>query len=169
MARQQAGDAAGAVALMKAAADTGDARSINRLAKMYERGEGVTRDLAQARALTERAASRGSRQAMHNLGVYYAEAEGEQRDFGKAAESFLQAANRGVVDSQFNLAAMAEQGLGGPKSERVAYYWYSLAARSGDRDAAAKARELAARLSPAEKAAEDKRVAAFKPEPAGED
>jgi localization factor PodJL len=169
MARQQAGDAAGAVALMKAAADTGDARSINRLAKMYERGEGVTRDLAQARALTERAALRGSRQAMHNLGVYYAEAEGEQRDFGKAAESFLQAANRGVVDSQFNLAAMAEQGLGGPKSERVAYYWYSLAARSGDRDAAVKARELAARLSPAEKAAEDKRVAAFKPEPAGED
>jgi localization factor PodJL len=169
IARQQAGDAAGAAALMRAAADTGDARSINRLAKMYERGEGVTRDPAQARALTERAAARGSRQAMHNLGVYYAEGEGPSRDLGKAAENFRRAASRGVTDSQFNLGAMAEQGLGGQKSEREAYYWYSVAGRNGDRDAASKSRELAARLPPAEKAAEDQRAAAFQPEAGGED
>jgi localization factor PodJL len=169
VARQQAGDAAGAAALMRAAADTGDARSINRLAKMYERGEGVTRDPAQARALTERAAARGSRQAMHNLGVYYAEGEGPQRDLNKAAENFRRAANRGVADSQFNLGAMAEQGLGGQRSEREAYYWYSVAGRSGDRDAAAKSRELAARLPAAEKAAEDQRVSSFQPEAGGDD
>jgi localization factor PodJL len=169
IARQQAGDAAGAATLMRAAADTGDARSINRLAKMYERGEGVTRDPAQARVLTERAAARGSRQAMHNLGVYYAEGEGPQRDLGKAAENFRRAANRGVADSQFNLGAMAEQGLGGERSEREAYYWYSIAGRSGDRDAAAKTRELAVRLPPAEKAAEDQRVAAFQAEAGGDD
>lgn len=169
IARQQAGDAAGAATLMRAAADTGDARSLNRLAKMYERGEGVTRDAAQARALTERAATRGSRQAMHNLGVYYAESEGPQRDLGKAADNFRRAANRGVADSQFNLGAMAEQGLGGQRSEREAYYWYSIAGRGGDRDAAAKSRELAARLPPAEKTAEDQRAAAFRPETGGED
>jgi localization factor PodJL len=169
MARQQAGDAAGAAALMRAAADTGDARSINRLAKMYERGEGVARDPAQARALTERAAARGSRQAMHNLGVYYAEGEGPQRDLSKAAENFRRAANRGVTDSQFNLGAMAEQGLAGQRSDREAYYWYSVAGRSGDRDAASKARELAARLAPAERSAEDQRVASFRPEAGGDD
>ena len=169
IARQQAGDAAGAVVLMKAAADTGDARSINRLAKMYERGEGVVRDLAQARALTERAASRGSRQAIHNMGVYYAEGEGPQRDLNKAAENFRRAANKGVTDSQFNLGAMAEQGLGGQKSDREAYYWFSIAGRNGDRDAAAKSRELAARLPAADKAAEDRRAAAFRPEPGGVD
>jgi localization factor PodJL len=169
IARQQAGDAAGAASLMRAAADTGDARALNRLAKMYERGEGVTRDPAQARALTERAAARGSRQAMHNLGVYYAEGEGPSRDLGKAAENFRRAANKGVTDSQFNLGAMAEQGLGGQRSEREAYYWYSVAGRNGDRDAASKSRELAARLPPAEKAAEDQRAAAFQPEAGGED
>jgi localization factor PodJL len=169
IARQQAGDAAGAATLMRAAADTGDARSINRLAKMYERGEGVPRDPAQARALTERAASRGSRQAMHNLGVYYAEGEGPQRDLNKAAENFRRAANKGVTDSQFNLGAMAEQGLAGQRSDREAYYWYSVAGRNGDRDAAAKSRELAARLPATEKAAEDQRVASFQAEAGGDD
>jgi localization factor PodJL len=164
VAKQQAGDLAGAAALMRAAADTGDARSIQRLAKMYERGEGVPRDPGQARALTERAAQRGNSQAMHNLGVYYAEGEGPSRDLGKAAENFRRAASRGVTDSQFNLGAMAEQGMGGPRSEREAYYWYSVAGRSGDRDAASKARELAARLPAAERAAEDQRVAQFRAE-----
>jgi localization factor PodJL len=163
IAKQQAGDLAGAAALMRAAADTGDARSIQRLAKMYERGEGVPRDPAQARALTERAAQRGNSQAMHNLGVYYA--EGESRDLAKAAENFRRAASRGVTDSQFNLGAMAEQGMGGPRSEREAYYWYSVAGRNGDRDAASKARELGARLPAAERTAEDQRAAQFRPEP----
>jgi localization factor PodJL len=164
IARQQAGDLAGAAALMRAAADTGDARSINRLAKMYERGEGVPRDARQARVLTERAAQRGSSQAMHNLGVYYAEGEGPARDLNKAAENFKRAANRGVTDSQFNLGAMAEQGMGVPQSEREAYYWYSVAARNGDRDAQSKARELGARLPTAERTAEDSRAAQFRAE-----
>ena len=106
---------------------------------------------------------------MHNLGVYFAEGEGAQRDLVKAAENFRRAANRGVADSQFNLGAMAEQGLGGERSEQEAYYWYSIAGRGGDRDAAAKTRELAARLPPAERAAVDQRAAAFQPEPSGDD
>jgi localization factor PodJL len=169
LAKQRAGDLAGAAALMRAAADTGDARSLQRLAKMYERGEGVARDQAQARALTERAAARGNSQAMHNLGVYYAEGEGAQRDFAKAAASFRQAASRGVTDSQFNLGAMAEQGLNGPRSDREAYYWYSVAGRSGDRDAVSKARELGARLPAAERTAEDQRVAQFRATPSNDD
>lgn len=167
--RQQAGDASGAARLMKQAADAGDARAANRLAKMYERGEGVPRDLAQARRLTEQAAQRGNRQAMHNLGVYYAEGEGAQQDFGRAAENFRRAARKGVTDSQFNLGAMAEQGLGTPKSDREALYWYSVAGRGGDRDAATKAREVGARLSAEERTAEEARAAAFQAEAGGED
>jgi hypothetical protein len=64
---------------------------------------------------------------------------------------------------------MAEQGLGTERSEREAYYWYAVASKAGDRDAAAKTRELAARLPPAERAAEDQRVSQFAPEPGGED
>jgi localization factor PodJL len=167
--RQQAGDAAAAAQLMRRASDAGDARATNRLAKMYERGEGVPRDLAQARRLTEQAAARGSRQALHNLGVYYAEGEGATQDFARAAENFRGAARKGVTDSQFNLGAMAEQGLGTPKSDREAFFWYSLAGRGGDRDAANKAREVGARLPPAERAAEEQRAAGFRIEPGGVD
>jgi localization factor PodJL len=137
---------------------------MNRLARKFETGDGVTKDLAQARALTERAAARGSRQAMHNLGVYYANGDGVPQNMARAAESFRRAAQRGVTDSQFNLGAMAEQGLGGPKSDVQAYYWFALAARGGDQDASAKVREIGARLTPEQKAAQDQLVAKFRPD-----
>ncbi|WP_313586840.1 hypothetical protein [Aquidulcibacter sp.] len=164
MAREQAGDGAGSVALLRRAADGGDTRAMNRLARKFETGDGVTKDLAQARALTERAAARGSRQAMHNLGVYYANGDGVPQNMARAAESFRRAAQRGVADSQFNLGAMAEQGLGGPKSDVQAYYWFALAARGGDQDASAKVREIGARLTPEQKAAQDQLVAKFRPD-----
>ncbi len=164
MAREQAGDGAGSVALLRRAADGGDTRAMNRLARKFETGDGVTKDLAQARALTERAAARGSRQAMHNLGVYYANGDGVPQNMARAAESFRRAAQRGVTDSQFNLGAMAEQGLGGPKSDVQAYYWFALAARGGDQDALAKVREIGARLTPEQKAAQDQLVAKFRPD-----
>ncbi len=164
MAREQAGDGAGSVALLRRAADGGDTRAMNRLARKFENGDGVAKDLSQARALTERAAARGSRQAMHNLGVYYANGDGVPQNMARAAESFRRAAQRGVTDSQFNLGAMAEQGLGGPKSDVQAYYWFALAARGGDQDASAKVREIGARLTPEQKAAQDQLVAKFRPE-----
>jgi localization factor PodJL len=134
------------------------------LARKFENGDGVTKDLSQARALTERAAARGSRQAMHNLGVYHANGDGVPQNMARAAESFRRAAQRGVTDSQFNLGAMAEQGLGGPKSDVQAYYWFALAARGGDQDASAKVREIGARLTPEQKTAQDQLVAKFRPE-----
>ena len=164
MAREQASDVAGSVALLRRAADGGDTRAMNRLARKFETGDGVTKDLAQARALTERAAARGSRQAMHNLGVYYANGDGVPQNMARAAESFRRAAQRGVTDSQFNLGAMAEQGLGGPKSDVQAYYWFALAARGGDPDASAKVREIGARLTPEQRAAQDQLVAKFRPD-----
>jgi localization factor PodJL len=164
MTREQAGDAAGSLALLRRAADGGDTRAMNRLARKFENGDGVAKDLSQARALTERAAARGSRQAMHNLGVYYANGDGVPQNMARAAESFRRAAQRGVTDSQFNLGAMAEQGLGGPKSDVQAYYWFGLAARGGDQDASAKVREIGARLTPEQKAAQDQVIAKFRPE-----
>ncbi|KAF0187214.1 MAG: hypothetical protein FD163_489 [Hyphomonadaceae bacterium] len=169
LARTQAGDAAGARQLMTRAADMGDTRAQNRLAKMYERGEGVTRDLTQARRWTERAAQAGSRQAQHNLGVYFSEGAGAQQDFNRATENFRRAARRGLPDSQYNLGLMAEQGLGGTRSSREAYYWYALAAKSGDGDAARKAADLSRTLAPADKVAEDRRVTAFRAESGGPD
>jgi localization factor PodJL len=164
LSREQAGDVAGSLALLNRAVDAGDVRAMNRLAKKYETGDGVAKDLGQARALTERAAARGSTEAMHNLGVYYAQGDGVPSNMVRAADYFRRAARRGIADSQFNLGAMAEQGLGGPKSDLQAYYWYGIASKSGDQDAATKAREVGQRLTTEQRAAQDKLIAQFRPE-----
>jgi localization factor PodJL len=167
--RRQSGDAAGAAALMQQAADGGSVAAQNELASMYERGEGVQRDLAQARRWTERAAASGSRRAQHNLGVYYTEGEGAQRDYNRARESFAAAARRGNTDSQFNLGAMAEQGLGTEASQADAAFWYTVAGRGGDQEAARQAARVRAALPPEQQAQVDARAAAFQPEPAAEE
>lgn len=169
LAKQKSGDMAGAVALLTRAADAGDTRAQNRLAKMYEKGEGVAKSMMDARKWTERAALAGSKQAQHNLGVYYAEGDGASQDFMKAAENFKKAAKRGLTDSQFNLGAMHEQGLGTTKSAQDAYFWYSLAAKNGDTDALKKANSIGAKLDPKEKAAADRKVTSFKPEAGGQE
>jgi localization factor PodJL len=167
--KEQAGDIAGSLALLNRAVDAGDVRAMNRLAKKYETGDGVAKDLGQARALTERAAARGSTEAMHNLGVYYAQGDGVPSNLSRAADYFRRAARRGIADSQFNLGAMAEQGLGGPKSDLQAYYWYGIASKSGDQDAASKAREVGQRLTTEQRAAQDKLIAQFRPEASASD
>lgn len=164
LAKQKLGDNNSAIALFTKAADTGEVKAINRLAKMYEKGDGVTKNMNEARKWTEKAAQLGSKQAQHNLGVYYAEGEGATQDFKKAAENFAKAAKKGVTDSQFNLGAMSEQGLGVEKSKSDAYYWYALAAKSGDADALKKTKEISTSLNPQEKSILDKKIETFKPE-----
>ncbi len=164
MAKQKTGDNQGAIALLTKAADSGDVKSLNRLAKMYEKGDGIAKNMNEARKWTEKAAALGSKQAQHNLGVYYAEGDGANQDFKKAAENFTKAAKKGVTDSQFNLGAMSEQGLGVAKSKADAYYWYSLAAKNGDADAIKKSKEISNTLNPQEKGILDKKIQGFKAE-----
>ena len=169
LAKQKAGDVSAYAKLLSQAADSGDTRAQNRLAKMYEKGDGITKNMNEARKWTERAAQAGSRQAQHNLGVYYAEGDGAPQDFVKAAQNFNKAARRGLTDSQFNLGAMHEQGLGTAKSATDAYYWYSLAAKSGDADAVRKAKEVSAKLNAADKSALDRKIASFRSESGGQE
>jgi localization factor PodJL len=100
------------VTLLRRAADRGFAMAQYRLAKLYERGEGVTTDLALARQWTERAAAAGNRRAMHDLGVYFARGEGAPLDEAAAFRWFRQAAELGVADSQYNLGVLYQQGRG---------------------------------------------------------
>jgi TPR repeat protein len=46
------------------------------------------------------------------------------------------------MDSAFDLAVLYEQGLGVPQNEQQALHWYRIAARAGDRTAAARAHML---------------------------
>ncbi|MDZ4775682.1 MAG: hypothetical protein SGJ23_02740 [Alphaproteobacteria bacterium] len=154
------------VSLLRRAANQGLAMAQYRLAKLFERGEGVPVDLAQARQWTERAAAAGNRKAMHDLGVYYARGEGAPLDEASAFRWFRQAAELGVADSQFNLGVLYQQGRGTVANTPEALYWFSIAARAGDNDARARVATLEAQ-APAEQVAQVRtRVEAFRAKPA---
>lgn len=128
----QADNAAEAVPLLRELADENYAPAQYRLAKAYERGEGVALDLEAARRWTERAASHGNVRAMHDLGVYYAMGHGAPVDEATAFRWFRQAAEYGVADSQYNLGLLYQQGRGVTESVDEALFWFGLAARQGD-------------------------------------
>jgi localization factor PodJL len=133
------------------------------LAKLYERGEGVTADLTLARQWTERSAAAGNRRAMHDLGVYFARGEGAPLDEAAAFRWFRQAAELGVADSQYNLGVLYQQGRGVGASPSEALFWFMVAARQGDEDAAARAQTLQAQLQPNQLEQARARAQAFRP------
>ncbi|MEQ1817170.1 MAG: hypothetical protein ABL871_01070 [Terricaulis sp.] len=161
--RISGGRAAEGVTMLRRAADRGFAMAQYRLAKLYERGEGVPADLTIARQWTERAAGAGNRRAMHDLGVYFARGEGAPLDEAAAFRWFRQAAELGVADSQYNLGVLYQQGRGVNASASEALFWFMVAARQGDQDAGARATALEAQLAPQQVEQARARAQAFRP------
>lgn len=161
--RLAAGRSQEGVALLRRAADRGFAMAQYRLAKIYERGEGVPTDLAVARQWTERAAAAGNRRAMHDLGVFFARGEGAPLDEAAAFRWFRQAAELGVADSQYNLGVLYQQGRGVNASASEALFWFLVAARQGDQDARSRATALENQLPPNQVEQARARAQAFRP------
>jgi localization factor PodJL len=130
------------------AARTGLAPAQFRLGSMYEKGLGVKKDLQEARRLYLAAADKGNAKAMHNLAVLYSEGLDGKPDYAVAAQWFRKAASFGVGDSQYNLAILYARGIGVERNMAESYKWFALAAKGGDKDAAKKRDEMAARLDP---------------------
>ncbi len=151
------------VTLLRQSANQGLAMAQYRLAKLYERGEGVPADLNMARSWTERAAAAGNRRAMHDLGVYFARGEGAPLDEAAAFRWFRQAAELGVADSQFNLGVLYQQGRGVGANPAEALFWFLVAARQGDEDAGARATALESQLQPIQVEQARARASAFRP------
>jgi pilus assembly protein CpaE len=152
-----------ALPLLRGAAEAGFAPAQHRLAKLYERGEGVAADPALARAWTERAAANGNVRAMHDLGVYYAQGEGEAADASAAFRWFRQAAELGLADSQYNLGVLYHEGRGAAADAGEALFWFYVAAAQGDTEAAARAAELSAGAPPLVAEQAQARARAFRP------
>jgi localization factor PodJL len=136
-----------------------------RLAKLYERGEGVPRDMAASRQWTEKAAVGGNIKAMHDLAVFYAEGDAGPQSYAAAVEWFRQASDHGLVDSQYNLAVLYEQGLGLSQDKPEAAYWYEVAGRAGDQDAGRRARAMLGEMQPTQAEAIKRKARAFAPKP----
>lgn len=164
--RIDAGDADDGVALLRRAAEAGSPMAQYRLAKFYERGEGVPRNLRLARLWAERAARAGNCRAMHDLGVYYALGEGAPLDEAMAFRWFSEAAELGVADSQYNLGILYRQGRGVGANNSQALFWFLVAARQHDLNAVDRAVEVAAQLSPMHIENAQVRARAFQARPA---
>jgi localization factor PodJL len=141
-------DLAMAAAWMERAARGGLAPAQFRLGGMYEKGLGVKKDPAEARRLYVAAADKGHAKAMHNLAVLYAAGLDGRPDYAAASQWFRRAAAHGIVDSQYNLAILYARGAGLERNLAESYKWFALAAKGGDKDAARKRDEVAARLDP---------------------
>ncbi len=165
--RIDAGDFAVGASLMRQAAESGLAPAQYRLAKLHEKGLGVSRDLAEARKWTERAAQGGNIKAMHDIAVYLAEGEGGPQTYAGAVEWFSKASQHGVVDSQYNLGVLYEQGLGISPDPVEALFWFSVAARQGDPGAPDMVSDLRARVALSDAQNAERRAATWTARPAG--
>ena len=87
-------------------ADPSNADSQYKLAKKYDVGDGVTRDLSRAAQLYLSAAERGHADAQYNLGVMYSQGEGVHRDRARAISLYRSAAEQGHADAQLNLGVL---------------------------------------------------------------
>jgi len=161
----QTGEKTRGVQLLKEAAGRGLVMAEYRLAKLYERGEGVPRDIAAARSWTEKAAIGGNRLAMHDLAVFYAEGDAGPQSYAAAVEWFRAASDLGLVDSQYNLAVLYEQGLGVSQDKAEAAFWFEVAGRAGDQDASRRARAMLAEMQPTQAEAIKRKARAFNPKP----
>jgi localization factor PodJL len=137
-----------AAAWFERAARSGLAPAQFRLGSMYEKGLGIKKDLSEARRLYLAAADKGNAKAMHNLAVLYAEGLDGKPDYAVASQWFRRAAAHGIIDSQYNLAILYARGVGVERNASESYKWFALAAKGGDKDAAKKRDEIAARLDP---------------------
>ena len=102
---------------------------------------------------------------MFLLAVQYSQGRGVAQDFLQAAKWFERAGQFGHANALYNLGIMTERGLGLKADEKAAYRWYSLAAKLGDKGAAAKKTDLAARLPTPDTAQIDREVAVWSPRP----
>ena len=144
----EAGRIADGATLMREAADAGLPMAQYRMAKLFESGQGVPRDLSQSRAWTAQAAEGGNVKAMHDLAVFYAEGEGGQQNYAGAVQWFRNAAEYGLIDSQYNLGVLYEQGLGVTADPVEALYWFMVAQKSGDQGAGPKIGQMSSQLEP---------------------
>jgi localization factor PodJL len=156
-------DHGAAVRWALAAAGRGDPVAQYLVGTFYRSGDGVTADARAAFGWFEAAALRGNLKAMHNLAIAYAQGLGTVADAERAAAWFNRAACQGYTDSQFDLAVLYERGDGVKQNPLAALKWYLVAARAGDKEADARAGQLAAEMPTADVALAQSRAMDYAP------
>lgn len=141
-----------AAAYFAAAAKTGHAGALYAAGRMFDLGEGIPADQHRAIVYYKEAALKGHASAQYALGTYFYAGLQVARNYETARKLFSAAAMQQQVDGMFNLAVMLDRGEGGPKDQAMAYVWFSLAKAAGYQSADAALKEVAAQLTPDERA-----------------
>jgi uncharacterized protein len=133
----QAGDHPGAAQLLTKAAEAGNPVADLRLAMMYEKGDGVPRNLNRAFGYYKAAAEKGEPAAQTELAGYYEYGDGVvQDDWDESAKWLRASAEQGWLKGEQGLGRAYEYGIGVPLNLNEAIAWYDKAAAKGDGQAA---------------------------------
>lgn len=116
----------------KKEAAEGKAEAQFELALMYERGNGVTKDVAEAAKWYRAAAEQGFAKAQTNLGICYRNGEGVTRDYAEALKWYKKAAEQGRAVARTHIGDMYRLGLGVETDLNEAAQWYKKAAEQGN-------------------------------------
>lgn len=129
------GDYEKAHALWKELAEKSDARAMNNIGVLYDKGQGVPEDPTLAAFWFLQSAKAGHAAGMSNLGRLMELGRGLPTDMAQAVSWFRKAADKGLAEAQYNLAVLYENGKGLHKNDREAAAWYSRAAAQQQADA----------------------------------
>lgn len=124
------------IANLKARAEAGDLAAQRHLGWIYEKGQGVPKDLVQSLAWYRKAATQGLAVAQNDVGCAYRYGMAVEKDADEAVRWFRMSANQGDSYAQYNLACMLEAGQGAPQDYAEAARYYHLAAEQGHPQAA---------------------------------
>jgi TPR repeat protein len=109
-----------------------DPDTLTSLGYLYEKGEGVPKDLDRANDLYERAAISRNPSALFNLGLLCLRDDWPKRNPMKAVQAFARAAAIGSPGAQYMLASCFYKGIGVPKDRKKSFEWLNKAAEGGD-------------------------------------
>jgi TPR repeat protein len=127
-----AGDAEGAVARYREAADAGHIAALYDLGTHLQSGKGVAKDIDEAIRLYKDAAGRNDLYSATRLGVLYRDGIGVERDIRTAVDWLVKAARGGHTFAYNHLGYMYLEGNGVEKDYERAYRLFEASANAGD-------------------------------------
>lgn len=101
------------------------------VARAFQQGLGVDRDLAEAARWFHKAADQGSPEAQCQLGFLYGTGSGVQRDDREALKWFQRAALEDYAPAEFDLSLLLLKGEGASRDLPQALHWMMRAAQQG--------------------------------------
>lgn len=124
------------VSQLQSQAAGGDPLAQLKLARAYERGEGVSENKEMAAAWYRKAAEQGNAEAQNSLGALYLVGDGVEQDKQEAVKWFHKSARQGNANAMFSLGAAYYNGDGVKIDDSLSYAWFTLAKEAGSQKGA---------------------------------